>query len=184
MNTAANMDVQLATMLANGTALPLLFCVPILVKDNFDFMDGKYTRCQYACADCFDAIRHSKYYKLCSGHMPGALFVNCSRLWEMLEAITDNAGNIAVLTLALLCTVGHLATANGAVALLDNFPSMDATEVAQAKAYGAIILAHGNMAEWAFTNAISIGSGQLSITQHGLLISHDLTALHHCYTAL
>ena len=54
---------------------------------------------------------------------------------------------------------GHLATANGAVALLDNFPSMDATEVAQAKAYGAIILAHGNMAEWAFTNAISIGSG-------------------------
>ena len=54
---------------------------------------------------------------------------------------------------------GHLATANGAVALLDNFPSMDSTEVAQAKAYGAIILAHGNMAEWAFTNAISIGSG-------------------------
>ena len=36
---------------------------------------------------------------------------------------------------------------------------MDSTEVAQAKAYGAIILAHGNMAEWAFTNAISIGSG-------------------------
>jgi len=61
----------------------------------------------------------------------------------------------------LACAVGHLATANGAVALLDNFPSMDATEVAQAKAYGAIVLAHGNMAEWAFTNAISIGSGQL-----------------------
>lgn len=58
-----------------------------------------------------------------------------------------------------LTSTGHLATANGAVALLDNFPSMDATEVAQAKAYGAIILAHGNMAEWAFTNAISIGSG-------------------------
>lgn len=38
-------------------------------------------------------------------------------------------------------------------------PSMDATEVAQAKAYGALILARGNMAEWAFTNAISIGSG-------------------------
>lgn len=54
---------------------------------------------------------------------------------------------------------GHLATANGAVALLDNFPSQDSTEVAQAKAHGAIILAHGNMAEWAFTNAISIGSG-------------------------
>ncbi len=58
-----------------------------------------------------------------------------------------------------LTFTGHLATANGAVALLDNFPSMDSTEVAQAKAYGAIILAHGNMAEWAFTNAISIGSG-------------------------
>lgn len=56
---------------------------------------------------------------------------------------------------------GHLATANGAVALLDNFPSQDSTEVAQAKAHGAIILAHGNMAEWAFTNAISIGSGML-----------------------
>lgn len=55
---------------------------------------------------------------------------------------------------------GRIATANGAVALLDNFPSQDATEVAQAKAYGAIVLAHGNMAEWAFTNAISIGSGQ------------------------
>ncbi|KAA6414342.1 MAG: hypothetical protein FRX49_13713, partial [Trebouxia sp. A1-2] len=92
MNTAASMDVMLAAYNANGTALPLLFCVPILIKDNFDATDG------------------------------------------------------------------HLATANGAVALLDNFPSMDATEVAQAKAYGAIILAHGNMAEWAFTNAISIGS--------------------------
>lgn len=55
---------------------------------------------------------------------------------------------------------GGAATANGAVALLDNMPSMDATEVAQAKAQGAIILARGNMAEWAFTNAISIGSGQ------------------------
>ena len=54
---------------------------------------------------------------------------------------------------------GGAATANGAVALLDNVPSMDATEVAQAKAHGAIILARGNMAEWAFTNAISIGSG-------------------------
>ncbi|KAL0042039.1 hypothetical protein WJX77_001435 [Trebouxia sp. C0004] len=92
MNTAASMDVMLAAYNANGTALPLLFCVPILIKDNFDALDG------------------------------------------------------------------HLATANGAVALLDNFPSMDSTEVAQAKAYGAIILAHGNMAEWAFTNAISIGS--------------------------
>ena len=63
---------------------------------------------------------------------------------------------------------GRVATANGAVALLDNFPSQDATEVAQAKAYGAIILAHGNMAEWAFTNAISIGAGQLHIFDHSL----------------
>ena len=50
--------------------------------------------------------------------------------------------------------------------MLDNYPSMDATEVAQAKAYGAIILAHGNMAEWAFTNAISIGSGILGLAVH------------------
>ncbi|DBA94745.1 TPA: hypothetical protein ACH3X1_002294 [Trebouxia sp. C0004] len=98
MNTAASMDAMLAAYNANGTALPLLFCVPILIKDNFDAMDG------------------------------------------------------------------HLATANGAVALLDNFPSMDSTEVAQAKAYGAIILAHGNMAEWAFTNAISIGSADDFLT--------------------
>ncbi len=68
-------------------------------------------------------------------------------------------GNCNYCCLRPACFSGHLATANGAVALLDNFPSMDSTEVAQAKAYGAIILAHGNMAEWAFTNAISIGSG-------------------------
>ncbi|KAL3141374.1 hypothetical protein ABBQ32_004954 [Trebouxia sp. C0010 RCD-2024] len=92
MSTAATMDTQLAAILANGTDLPLLFCVPILIKDNFDALDG------------------------------------------------------------------GVATANGAVALLDNMPKMDSTEVAQAKAKGAIILAHGNMAEWAFTNAISIGS--------------------------
>ncbi|KAL3161962.1 hypothetical protein ABBQ38_009042 [Trebouxia sp. C0009 RCD-2024] len=92
MSTAATMDTQLAAIVANGTDLPLLFCVPILVKDNFDALDG------------------------------------------------------------------GVATANGAVALLDNMPKMDSTEVAQAKAKGAIILAHGNMAEWAFTNAISIGS--------------------------
>jgi len=41
MNTAASMDVVLATYNANGTALPLLFCVPILIKDNFDALDGK-----------------------------------------------------------------------------------------------------------------------------------------------
>lgn len=59
----------------------------------------------------------------------------------------------------MIAYAGNAATANGAVALLDNMPSMDSTEVAQAKAQGAIILARGNMAEWAFTNAISIGSG-------------------------
>jgi len=41
MNTAASMDVMLAAYNANGTALPLLFCVPILIKDNFDALDGK-----------------------------------------------------------------------------------------------------------------------------------------------
>lgn len=41
MNTAASMDVMLAAYNANGTALPLLFCVPILIKDNFDATDGK-----------------------------------------------------------------------------------------------------------------------------------------------
>ena len=41
MNTAASMDVMLAAYNANGTALPLLFCVPILTKDNFDATDGK-----------------------------------------------------------------------------------------------------------------------------------------------
>lgn len=59
----------------------------------------------------------------------------------------------------LIAYAGNAATGNGAVALLDNMPSMDSTQVAQAKAQGAIILARGNMAEWAFTNAISIGSG-------------------------
>ena len=54
-----------------------------------------------------------------------------------------------------------MATANGAMALLDNMPSMDATEVMQVKKYGALVLAKGNMAEWAFSNAISIGSGKL-----------------------
>ena len=41
MNTAAAMDVELAAYNANGTTLPLLFCVPILIKDNFDAVDGK-----------------------------------------------------------------------------------------------------------------------------------------------
>ena len=30
----------------------------------------------------------------------------------------------------------------------------------QVKKYGALVLAKGNMAEWAFSNAISIGSGK------------------------
>ncbi len=55
-----------------------------------------------------------------------------------------------------------MATANGAVALLDNMPPQDATEVMQVKKYGALVLAKGNMAEWAFSNAISIGSGKLA----------------------
>jgi len=41
MNTAASKDAMLAAYNANGTALPLLFCVPILLKDNFDALDGK-----------------------------------------------------------------------------------------------------------------------------------------------
>ena len=41
MNTAAAMDAELEMYVANGTALPYLFCVPILVKDNMDMVDGK-----------------------------------------------------------------------------------------------------------------------------------------------
>ena len=41
MNTAAAMDAELEMYMANGTALPLLFCVPILVKDNMDVVDGE-----------------------------------------------------------------------------------------------------------------------------------------------
>ena len=37
---------------------------------------------------------------------------------------------------------------------------MPLTEVMQVKKYGALVLAKGNMAEWAFSNAISIGSGK------------------------
>ena len=50
MNTAASMDVKLAAYNANGTALPLLFCVPILIKDNFDALDGKLPCHLHACA--------------------------------------------------------------------------------------------------------------------------------------
>ena len=41
MNTAAAMDAELEMYIANGTILPYLFCVPILVKDNYDATDGK-----------------------------------------------------------------------------------------------------------------------------------------------
>ena len=41
MNTAAARDVQLAAHMANGSDLPLLFCVPILIKDNYDARDGE-----------------------------------------------------------------------------------------------------------------------------------------------
>lgn len=47
MNTAAAMDAQLEALVANGTDLPLLFCVPILVKDNYDALDGKAHNCQH-----------------------------------------------------------------------------------------------------------------------------------------
>lgn len=40
MNTAAAMDAMLEEYIANGTALPYLFCVPILIKDNMDATDG------------------------------------------------------------------------------------------------------------------------------------------------
>ena len=39
-------------------------------------------------------------------------------------------------------------------------PFVPLTEVMQVKKYGALVLAKGNMAEWAFSNAISIGSGK------------------------
>ena len=65
-----------------------------------------------------------------------------------------------------------MATSNGAVALLDNFPPQDATEVMQVKNYGALVLAKGNMAEWAFSNAISIGSGK-RVTIYAILLSMD-----------
>ncbi|KAK9817271.1 hypothetical protein WJX72_012093 [[Myrmecia] bisecta] len=89
-NVTAIKDAELAAAIASGNPLPDLFCVPLLVKDNFD-------------------------------------------------------------------TVG-VATANGAIALLDNLPPQDATMVAQLKAAGAVVLAKTNMAEWAFSNAVSIGS--------------------------
>lgn len=40
MSTAAAMDAQLEAYVANTTDLPLLFCVPILLKDNYDALDG------------------------------------------------------------------------------------------------------------------------------------------------
>lgn len=36
MSDAAEKDVELADAKAIGASLPILFCVPVLVKDNFD----------------------------------------------------------------------------------------------------------------------------------------------------
>ena len=52
MNTAAAMDAQLEAYVANGTDLPLLFCVPILVKDNYDALDGEAYDCQNTSVFC------------------------------------------------------------------------------------------------------------------------------------
>ena len=45
MSTAAAMDTQLEAFVANGTDLPLLFCVPLLIKDNYDALDGETCTC-------------------------------------------------------------------------------------------------------------------------------------------
>eukprot|EP00884_Botryococcus_braunii_P006539 jgi/Botrbrau1/15887/Bobra.40_1s0070.1 len=90
---ALEKDAQLAQVRAlggNASSLPPLFCVPVLVKDNFD-------------------------------------------------------------------TVGMAAT-NGASALLDNLPAADATLVRKLKEAGALVLGKSNMAEWAFSPLISVGS--------------------------
>ena len=52
MNTAAAMDETLAMYRANGTALPLLFCVPIIPKDNFDATDGELAQTLGTSALC------------------------------------------------------------------------------------------------------------------------------------
>ena len=44
-STAADKDVQLEEFVATGTDLPYLFCVPILLKDNYDALDGKTAHC-------------------------------------------------------------------------------------------------------------------------------------------
>lgn len=75
----------------NGSeALPPLFCVPLLVKDNYDTL--------------------------------------------------------------------NMAASNGAAGLMDNVPAADAHQVALLKAAGALVLAKANMAEWAFSPEVSIGS--------------------------
>ena len=53
MNTAAAMDAQLEAYVANGTDLPLLFCVPILLKDNYDALDGEAHDCQNPSYFCY-----------------------------------------------------------------------------------------------------------------------------------
>lgn len=60
MNTAAAMDAQLEAYVANGTDLPLLFCVPILLKDNYDALDGEAHDCQnpsyFCCTTCLKQV--------------------------------------------------------------------------------------------------------------------------------
>ncbi|KAK9904758.1 hypothetical protein WJX75_001986 [Coccomyxa subellipsoidea] len=51
-----------------------------------------------------------------------------------------------------------MASAAGSAALLDNFASQDAQQVARLKAAGAIVLGKGNMGEWAFSPIFSISS--------------------------
>ena len=69
MNTAASMDVMLAAYNANGTTLPMLFCVPILTKDNFDTLDGRlfmtcvqtpymYTKCMLNTRAHSERLQH------------------------------------------------------------------------------------------------------------------------------
>jgi amidase len=51
-----------------------------------------------------------------------------------------------------------LQTSNGALAFAGYLPAQDATQVARAKAAGAIVLAKSNMAEWAFSPVETVSS--------------------------
>lgn len=61
MNTAAAMDVELEMYMANGTTLPLLFCVPILVKDNMDVVDGESQEAQCMRSSSASAAYYANY---------------------------------------------------------------------------------------------------------------------------